>query len=100
MESKSSGISKVAEHEWLKNESLGEVTGLPTRDHWKVSSDSVFLPIPYIPVAAPNGAWRMGNVVCELVIFLDGVLTFWQMRNPEALWLTPSSPGGLGLTQL
>lgn len=38
MESRSSGISKVAQHEWMKNESLGEVTGLPTRDHWKVSS--------------------------------------------------------------
>lgn len=41
MESKSSGISKVAKHEWMKNESLGEVTGLPTRDHWKVSSSPV-----------------------------------------------------------
>lgn len=40
MESKSSGISKVAEHEWMKNESLGEVTGLPTRDHWKADSAS------------------------------------------------------------
>lgn len=42
MESKSSGISKVAEHEWMKHEHLGEVTGLPTRDHWKVSSDVPF----------------------------------------------------------
>ncbi|KAJ5676474.1 uncharacterized protein N7477_002107 [Penicillium maclennaniae] len=40
MESKSSGISKVAEHEWMKNEALGEVTGLPTRDHWKADSAS------------------------------------------------------------
>ncbi|KAJ5205069.1 uncharacterized protein N7498_005948 [Penicillium cinerascens] len=40
MESKSSGISKVAEHEWMKNESLGEVTGLPTRDHWKADAAS------------------------------------------------------------
>ncbi|OQD68419.1 hypothetical protein PENDEC_c036G03860 [Penicillium decumbens] len=40
MESKSSGISKVAEHEWMKNESLGEVTGLPTREHWKADSAS------------------------------------------------------------
>jgi hypothetical protein len=52
MESKSSGISKVAEHEWMKNESLGEVTGLPTRDHWKVSRDPAFLPALYISVAA------------------------------------------------
>ncbi|KAJ5241623.1 Zinc finger FYVE-related protein [Penicillium citrinum] len=40
MESKSSGISKSAEHEWMKNESLGEVTGHPTRDHWKADSAS------------------------------------------------------------
>ncbi|KKK17123.1 FYVE domain protein, partial [Aspergillus ochraceoroseus] len=31
----SGGISKLAEDEWMKNEHLGEVTGLPTRDHWK-----------------------------------------------------------------
>lgn len=30
-------ISKLAEDEWMKNEDLGSVTGLPTRDHWKVS---------------------------------------------------------------
>ncbi|KAJ5114271.1 Zinc finger FYVE-like protein [Penicillium alfredii] len=41
MESKSSGgISKVAETEWMKNAHLGEVTGLPTRDHWKADSAS------------------------------------------------------------
>ncbi|OQE14728.1 hypothetical protein PENSTE_c033G09425 [Penicillium steckii] len=40
MESRSSGISKSAEHEWMKNESLGEVTGHPTRDHWKADSAS------------------------------------------------------------
>lgn len=37
MESQSSGISQSAQHEWLKNEHLGVVTGLPTRTHWKVS---------------------------------------------------------------
>ncbi|KAI2790660.1 hypothetical protein POX_c03506 [Penicillium oxalicum] len=40
MESKSSGISKVAEHEWMKTEHLGEVTGMPTRDHWKADAAS------------------------------------------------------------
>ncbi|THC99574.1 hypothetical protein EYZ11_000943 [Aspergillus tanneri] len=41
MESVSSGsISKKAEDEWMKNEHLGEVTGLPTRDHWKADSAS------------------------------------------------------------
>ncbi|KAL2869251.1 FYVE zinc finger domain-containing protein [Aspergillus lucknowensis] len=34
------GISKLAENEWMKNEHLGEVTGLPTRDHWKADSAS------------------------------------------------------------
>lgn len=35
-----SGISKLAEDEWMKNEQLGEVTGLPTREHWKADSAS------------------------------------------------------------
>lgn len=30
-------VSKVAEDVWKKGERLGEVTGVPTRDHWKVS---------------------------------------------------------------
>ncbi|KAL3479729.1 hypothetical protein BJX99DRAFT_60440 [Aspergillus californicus] len=34
------GISKLAEDKWMKNEHLGEVTGLPTRDHWKADSAS------------------------------------------------------------
>lgn len=38
IESRGSGISKLAEDEWMRNEHLGEVTGLPTREHWKVSS--------------------------------------------------------------
>ncbi|PYI00367.1 hypothetical protein BO78DRAFT_44944 [Aspergillus sclerotiicarbonarius CBS 121057] len=33
-------VSKLAEDEWMKNEHLGEVTGLPTRDHWKADSAS------------------------------------------------------------
>ncbi|OJJ87909.1 FYVE zinc finger domain-containing protein [Aspergillus glaucus CBS 516.65] len=33
-------ISKLAEDEWMKNEDLGSVTGLPTRDHWKADSAS------------------------------------------------------------
>lgn len=32
-----SAVSKQAEDSWMKTEQLGEVTGLPTRDHWKVS---------------------------------------------------------------
>ena len=37
IDSQTSGISKLAEKEWMKLEHLGQVTGLPTRDHWKVS---------------------------------------------------------------
>ncbi|OJJ45834.1 hypothetical protein ASPZODRAFT_133698 [Penicilliopsis zonata CBS 506.65] len=33
-------ITKLAEDEWMKLEHLGEVTGLPTRDHWKADSVS------------------------------------------------------------
>ncbi|KAJ5991709.1 Zinc finger FYVE-like protein [Penicillium sp. IBT 35674x] len=40
MESRYSGISKSAEHEWMKTEHLGVVTGLPTREHWKADSAS------------------------------------------------------------
>lgn len=42
MESQSSGISQVAQHEWMKTEELGEVTGQPTREHWKVSIPCFF----------------------------------------------------------
>lgn len=45
VESSGSGISKLAEDEWMKGEHLGEVTGLPTREHWKVSCvDGPFFP--------------------------------------------------------
>ncbi|KAJ5131558.1 Zinc finger FYVE-related protein [Penicillium bovifimosum] len=40
MESQSSEISQVAQHEWMKNEHLGMVTGPPTREHWKADSAS------------------------------------------------------------
>ncbi|PLB44533.1 hypothetical protein P170DRAFT_440798 [Aspergillus steynii IBT 23096] len=36
----SGSISKMAEDEWMKKEHLGEVTGMPTRDHWKADSAS------------------------------------------------------------
>jgi hypothetical protein len=38
-------VSKVAEDAWKKGERLGEVTGVPTRDHWKVSLFFVFLSV-------------------------------------------------------
>ncbi|KAL1954086.1 hypothetical protein VTO42DRAFT_1774 [Malbranchea cinnamomea] len=34
------GISKLAEDEWLRMQNLGEVTGLPTREHWKADAAS------------------------------------------------------------
>lgn len=51
MESYNSGpaVSKLAEDEWMKNEHLGEVTGLPTRDHWKVSETTSTVPLPFAP---------------------------------------------------
>ncbi|KAL1978611.1 hypothetical protein VTN31DRAFT_1470 [Thermomyces dupontii] len=33
-------VSKLAEDTWMKVEQLGEVTGAPTRDHWKADSAS------------------------------------------------------------
>ncbi|OAX85548.1 hypothetical protein ACJ72_00086 [Emergomyces africanus] len=39
-ESVKSAVSKLAEDEWLKDENLGEVTGSPTREHWKADSAS------------------------------------------------------------
>ncbi|KKZ67445.1 hypothetical protein EMCG_06896 [[Emmonsia] crescens] len=39
-ESVKSVVSKRAEDEWLKDENLGEVTGSPTREHWKADSAS------------------------------------------------------------
>lgn len=35
-ESTEIAVSKCAEDVWMKDENLGEVTGSPTRDHWKV----------------------------------------------------------------
>lgn len=45
-DSTKSGISKLAEDEWMKGEDLGEVTGDPKRDHWKVSCVIPFVVIP------------------------------------------------------
>jgi hypothetical protein len=53
MESKSSAISKVAEHEWMKTEHLGVVTGMPTRDHWKVSNAASFSRIGFLFFSHP-----------------------------------------------
>lgn len=41
--SASNGVSKLAEDKWMKNEHLGLVTGLPTKDHWKVSQTCLLL---------------------------------------------------------
>lgn len=37
---RSDSVSKLAEDEWMKNEHLGSVTGLPTKDHWKADRAS------------------------------------------------------------
>ncbi|PLB33920.1 FYVE zinc finger domain-containing protein [Aspergillus candidus] len=36
----SGGVSRLAENEWMRHEHLGQVTGLPTRDHWKADAAS------------------------------------------------------------
>lgn len=41
LDSSRSGISKLAEDEWMRTEHLGEVTGMPTREHWKVCSSAL-----------------------------------------------------------
>jgi hypothetical protein len=38
------GVSKLVEDAWMKTEQLGEVTGAPTREHWKVSRKFLYLP--------------------------------------------------------
>lgn len=32
-----SGLGDIVEDEWMDGEDLGDVTGLPTKEHWKVS---------------------------------------------------------------
>jgi hypothetical protein len=56
MESQHSGISQVAQHEWMKTEDLGEVVGQPTREHWKVSISFSFLFLPF-----PSPGAYIGN---------------------------------------
>ncbi|PGH21428.1 hypothetical protein AJ80_03219 [Polytolypa hystricis UAMH7299] len=40
VDSQRSVVSKMAEDEWLREGNLGEVTGCPTREHWKADSAS------------------------------------------------------------
>ncbi|KAF3481039.1 uncharacterized protein GIQ15_03798 [Arthroderma uncinatum] len=40
VESTRSGVSRLAQDEWLRDQNLGEVTGSPTREHWKADSAS------------------------------------------------------------
>lgn len=57
-----SGFSRLAEEEWLRTEHLGEVTGLPTREHWKVSRLPVFR-------VEPSGYDRSWSLVRMASIF-------------------------------
>jgi hypothetical protein len=68
-------ISKLAENEWMKTEHLGQVTGLPTREHWKVS-------IPFSFLESREGSsgiytltptQESPQMACKLVIACDGV---------------------------
>ncbi|EEQ28591.1 Zn finger protein [Microsporum canis] len=40
VDSTRSGVSRLAQDEWLRDQNLGEVTGSPTREHWKADSAS------------------------------------------------------------
>ena len=42
-----SEVSTLAEKEWLQSQGLGPVTGLPTRDHWKVRIYYALLQVLY-----------------------------------------------------
>jgi hypothetical protein len=62
MDANMSGITKMAEDQWMKHEHLGEVTGLPTRDHWKVSTKTSVL-------------WN-----CRKALVREGTLEFIYLR--------------------
>ncbi|EAW22153.1 FYVE zinc finger domain-containing protein [Aspergillus fischeri NRRL 181] len=47
-------ISKLAENEWMKTEHLGQVTGLPTREHWKAMSKKINNAPSQADAASPN----------------------------------------------
>jgi hypothetical protein len=53
----------------MKNESLGEVTGLPTREHWKVS---ILFPLGLFIGTAMR--WRVCDRICRVSSSFDGVL--------------------------
>lgn len=73
--SASNGVSKLAEDEWMKNEHLGSVTGLPTKDHWKVSCVSCTGAIPvYICGLLAQATLPMSNGL--VVRRSNGVLDF------------------------
>jgi hypothetical protein len=83
MESQSSEISQSAQHEWMKNEHLGAVTGLPTRTHWKVSilreKKKMFLSFPSFGAFIGVGfgldcAFLKANVVVSSSFPRNGVL--------------------------
>ena len=41
-------LDLVVENNWVADENLGEVTGEPTREHWKVSTETWIL-TPFLP---------------------------------------------------
>ena len=108
MESSHSGsvsavVSKLAEDEWMKNESLGYVTGLPTKDHWKVSSlnpSSLNLkvtlanfhrPTRRLPIATPPLAAPRSVSSCEDTTAVTVVMSF-APRTPLTSSLSTKTP--------
>lgn len=49
VDSTRSGVSRLAQDEWLRDQNLGEVTGSPTREHWKVDSPPPLFISTYVP---------------------------------------------------
>ena len=84
MDSTTSGVSRLAENEWMRHEHLGQVTGLPTRDHWKVrilpppffSSSPFFVHDPGVRVLIYPIGWREHASRCRTSrsITTNGVL--------------------------
>lgn len=52
---------KSAADEAIKSELLGEVTGVPTREHWKVSLSFFFVSSPFVVAASCKGEMQKAN---------------------------------------
>lgn len=65
-DSRTAPLDLVVENRWIGNEHLGEVTGEPTREHWKVST------IPYLLTIALHNPARLhyASLLGHLYVYL------------------------------